>query len=287
MTLAFPLWLAMLLMSKPSWAQVGMTVPWLAWWSLTEALLLGLGLGGLAWYFWRRLRLAEARNRELGTVLAELRQMVQRSETKARQLDGAIAAMSDGVMVMDTALRLVGWNGRFPDLAGVPHRALRIGMPIQEVLRLQAEAGEFGAVDTEAEVARRMAVLRDGAVVERQVRSRPDGSRLELRRSPLPGGGFVTLYTRLSDPVLATPGLSEAFRAEWNNRLPRLLAAAADGDAPATRQAAHTLRGIAANADWPKIAAMLGAVEAAAVAEDVTEMRLLANLLPLEPPGMA
>ncbi|OYW09893.1 MAG: hypothetical protein B7Z53_02040 [Rhodospirillales bacterium 12-71-4] len=122
--------------------------------------------------------------------------------------------------------------------------------------------------------------------MERWVRDRPDGSRLELRRAPLPGGGYVTLYTPVRDPD-GGPALSlaEAFRAEWRGRLPRLTAAAADGDTPGARQVAHALRGIAGNAGWPAVAGVLAAVEAAAEAGDVTELRLLTALLPVEPPS--
>ncbi|WP_439595287.1 PAS domain-containing protein [Falsiroseomonas sp.] len=268
MTLAFPNSLALLLVLA------------------ILALLLALAWAGL------RLRAAAARGRLLAAENAALRQVLDRAEAKARQLDGAFAAMTDGVMVTDDALRLVGWNTRFPDYAGVPRQALRIGMPLEEVLRLQAEAGEFGLVDPEAEVARRMQILRSGQILERFTRERPDGSLLQLRRAPLPGGGFVTLYTPIAaagagQAALDPAGLAAAFRQEWNTRLPRLMAAAADADLPAVLAAAHALRGIAGNAGWPATAALLAEVEAAARAGDTVALRLLASQLPQEPPGSA
>jgi PAS domain-containing protein len=238
------------------------------------------------------LRRLQARFRDLSDSNARLaaacqaaRETAERAEAKARMLDGVLAAMSDGIAVVDRDLRLTSWNSRFPEVTGVPRKALRIGMPLAEVIRLQAEAGEFGMVDPEAETARRMAILRGGRLMDRVQRQRPDGSRIELRRAPLPGGGFVTLYTPV--PAASTPlapELERTFRAEWEGRMPRLTAAAADGDLPAVRVAAHALRGVAGNAGWASAAATLGVLESAADAGDLPEVRHLAAALVTEGP---
>jgi PAS domain-containing protein len=289
MTRAFPLLPLLLLPATPALANG------LGDWPDAALLALGL-LGGcgvaavwlLVGALRRRSRLRDlhARNARLAAVNAELRLVAERAEAKARMLDGVLAAMADGVLVVDAELRLAGWNPRFAEYAGVPRRALRIGLPLREVLRLQAEGGEFGMVDPEAETECRMRIITEQPMRERWQRERPDGSRLELRRAPLPGGGFVTLYT----PVLAArgaarePTLVEAFREEWSTRFPRLTAHAADGDLAAVRMAAHALRGVAGNAGWTDIAATLAAIEDAAVAGNVIEMRLLVASLPSEPP---
>jgi len=254
---------------------------------LLLALLLLAGLaGGLAWRAWRDLAEARARAARLEAANAALSATVERADTRARLLDGVLAALSDGVSVFDGELRLAGWNPRFAECAGVPRRALRIGMPMEEVLRLQAEAGEFGLVDPDEEVKRRLALLRAGPLIARTQRERPDGSVIELRRAALPGGGFVTLYT----PQLPTteapldPDTAAAFAADWLARLPRLTAAAADGDAPATRATAHALRGLAANAGWTALVLALASIEASAEAGDMPEVRALTALLPLDPP---
>jgi signal transduction histidine kinase len=114
---------------------------------------------------------------------------------KTAQLEATLAGMSDGIMMVDACLCLLAWNDRFPDFTGVPHEVLRVGATMEEILRAQATAGEFGAVDVEAEVAQRMARLRSGGSIGTVLRARPGGRMLELRRSPIAGGGFVTLYT--------------------------------------------------------------------------------------------
>jgi signal transduction histidine kinase len=122
-----------------------------------------------------------------------------REREKAAQLAATLAGMSDGIMMVDSELRLLEWNEYFPEYTGVPAEILRPGLPMEDMLRGQAMAGEFGAVDVEAEVSRRMALLRQGASVGRIERQRPDGRILEIRRNPLAGGGFVTLYSDVTD----------------------------------------------------------------------------------------
>ena len=81
---------------------------------------------------------------------------------------------------------------------------------MEDVLRAQITAGQFGVVaDPDAEVARRMALLRSDqyGVVQRQ---RPDGHTVELRRKNLPDGGFVTLYADITGHKRTEAALREA-----------------------------------------------------------------------------
>ncbi|MBV9538088.1 MAG: PAS-domain containing protein [Acidisphaera sp.] len=118
--------------------------------------------------------------------------------TKAVQLQATLAGMSDAVMMVDREYRLVAWNDKFPDFTGVPREILRPGLPMEEILRAQALAGEFGKVDVEAEVSRRMSLLHSGVSLGTMERKRPDGRIVEIRRNEIPGGGFVTLYSDIT-----------------------------------------------------------------------------------------
>jgi len=129
---------------------------------------------------------------------------------KAEQLEATLGGMSDGVSMFDAQMCLVAWNEGFPEVAGVPADILRVGLPIEEILRAQVIGGQFGKVDDmEAEITRRMLRLRSAqfGVVQRQ---RPDGHTIELRRNSLPEGGFVTLYADITDHKRAEAALREA-----------------------------------------------------------------------------
>lgn len=251
--------------------------------------LIGLAAAGLAlagwagWQLWRlrrRLAAVTAEVARLAASEAALRAALEAAEARVRLFDGVFEALPDGIAVVDADHRLVCWNTRFPEVTGVPRRMLRVGLSFAELVRRQAEAGEFGLVDPDAETERRMRLLREGKMMGRWQRERPDGSRVELRRAPLPGGGFVTLYSPLGPAEEAKPAdLVEALRADWSARVPRLIAAAADGDPAAVKAAAHALRGIAANAGWTGMVAQLVAVEEAADRGDLREARTVASLL--------
>jgi signal transduction histidine kinase/DNA-binding NarL/FixJ family response regulator len=141
---------------------------------------------------------------------SELAVAKARADTKTAQLEATLEGMSDGVAMIDAQLCLVAWNRLFPEIAGVPKEVLRVGLPTEDILRAQAKCGQFGAVDVEAEVARRMSLLRAGRLVGNIVRTRPDGRTIELRRNPLPDGGFVTLYTDVTARKQAEDALREA-----------------------------------------------------------------------------
>ena len=132
------------------------------------------------------------------------------ADAKAEQLEATLAGLSDGVSMVDAHMCLVEWNARFPEIAGIPPEILRVGLPMEELLRAQIQTGQFGRVpDPVAEVERRMARLRVApyGVVQRQ---RPDGHTIELRRNRLPDGGFVTLYADITEHKRAEEALRRA-----------------------------------------------------------------------------
>ncbi len=96
----------------------------------------------------------------------------------------------------------------------MPSDLLRAGLDFADILRAQAAAGEFGQVDVETEVARRMALLRSGGSTGAIERTRPNGGTLELRRSPLADGGFVTLFTDITKRCQAESQLRQAQKME-------------------------------------------------------------------------
>lgn len=135
------------------------------------------------------------REREtLSTATSALAEAKAQADEKTRLLETTILNMSDGISAFDQDLRLLVWNRRFLELAGVDESMARVGRPLVEILRHQAENGEFGAVDPAAEAARRVALVRN-APFQVTGRRRPNGRFIELRRTLQPDGGIITLYT--------------------------------------------------------------------------------------------
>ncbi len=134
---------------------------------------------------------------ELEDANREMARAKRQADEKSALLETTLANLSDGVTVFDANYRLVTWNDRLEDLLNLPGTVLFEGATYESILRAQAAEGEFGADDTEAEVRRRLDVTRAGmfGIYER---TRPDGRVIEIKRTALPGGGFVTVYTDIT-----------------------------------------------------------------------------------------
>ena len=147
-------------------------------------------------------------------TLAEANAALARAKTQAdaktAQLEGLLAGLPVGVIMMDAGLRMVACNPQVAALAGLPPPLLRPGTTIEAMLRAQAEAGEFGPEAGEGEIARRIALYHAGRAYGRFERRRPDGRWVEIRRERLPDGGFVALFTDISDRRRADQALAEA-----------------------------------------------------------------------------
>ncbi len=118
-----------------------------------------------------------------------------------------------GLSVFDSNLVLVAQNPQFHALLGLPERLFSgAETTFEQIIRYNAQAGEYGPGDVEATVAALVERARHPVahVFERQ---RPQGVPLEIRGVPLPGGGFITTYVDISESKRAQTRLSEALQA--------------------------------------------------------------------------
>ena len=142
--------------------------------------------------------LLDAARREAGpdldTVAAIVGEASQDLRFNQRLLEAALENMSQGISVVDSELRLVAWNARYAQLFGFPPGMLRVGMPVEDLVRHNMRQGLIGAVDVEHESGKRLRHMRAGSpyVAERRF---PDGTVVEIRGNPMPNGGFVATFT--------------------------------------------------------------------------------------------
>jgi len=124
-------------------------------------------------------------------------------------LSTTLENISAGVSVVDPEMRLVAWNRRYQQMFGYPPGMLYVGRPVADLIRYNAERGELGEGDVEEHIAKRIEHMRAGSThVYERVRS--DGTVIEMRGQPLPGGGYVTSYNDITAYKHAEQALREA-----------------------------------------------------------------------------
>ncbi len=145
----------------------------------------------------------------LSEVMALLDEAGQELRFNREILSTTLENISAGVSVVDPDMRLVAWNRRYQQMFGYPAGMLYVGRPVADLIRYNAERGELGEGDVNAQVRKRIEHMRAGTphVFER-VRS--DGSVIEMRGQALPGGGYVTSYNDITAYKHAEQALREA-----------------------------------------------------------------------------
>ena len=165
--------------------------------------------GGFLWLFVRqRQRITRLRLRsrqELETVLKqhaeELRTaqdgIVQAAQLADTGLSRSLEHLPQGVVIIDADLNLVAWNSRYVQLFRYPQHLMRVGQPIENLLRYNARRGLLGTAPMEEAIQRRLEHLRSGKPHLHES-AKDDGTVLEIRGNPLPDGGFVTSYADIT-----------------------------------------------------------------------------------------
>ncbi len=117
-------------------------------------------------------------------------------------LRAALDLIDQGLTLIDSDLRFVAWNKTFLRMLDFPSEMGFVGAPFEGFIRFNAERGEYGAGDPQAQIDQRMRAAR--AFEAHQIeRIRPDGMVLLVRGVPVPGHGFVTLYSDITARKLA------------------------------------------------------------------------------------
>ncbi|MGQ3074182.1 MAG: PAS-domain containing protein [Ferrovibrionaceae bacterium] len=140
--------------------------------------------------------------------------------TEADLLRVALDHIDQGISIFDDDLRLIGWNRRFLELLQLPRAVVRHGVDFAELLRFMARRGDYGHVDVEELVRVRVAAARARTRFYSE-RASLDQQVLATQTTPLASGGFVTVYTDISERSAAemlTPARNDELEARANQR---------------------------------------------------------------------
>ena len=164
------------------------------WWSVGGTVFAILLLGVGAWM--------------LRQSFDQLRRAQGEARSLALRLQSSFDSLSQGIAVFDPDWLLVHWNGRFAQLLDLPPSLQVHGTRYQSLGHYLTNQDRPPFFETEEQItlAETGRSRREPVVYERTLASRV----FEVRRTPMPGGGFVVTCTDITDRVTSERTLREA-----------------------------------------------------------------------------
>ncbi len=193
------------------------------------------------------LRVSERATRDGGTVgiyaditeikLAEQRLREAELAKKSALLQATLDTITQGISVFNRDHMLVASNRQFTDLLGLDAGMVPLGTPLEDLIRHPAVHAQLREVlgggdgegedaawgSGEAELAGRDAATLRALLEDERLRDLlgrpamlelrgPAGQTLEIRRNPMPDGGFVSTYTDITERTRAAEALRDSER---------------------------------------------------------------------------
>ncbi len=143
------------------------------------------------------------------TDITELKEREAELAEKTALLETTLDQMGEGLAMFDADLDLIICNRRFRETWGYEEGRAVPGTNLAVLYRFNADRGEYAPADPDQELEARLADARSFEVQVRE-RRRPNGTVVEIRRTPLPTGGFVATYTDITERKRAEQALWES-----------------------------------------------------------------------------
>ena len=138
------------------------------------------------------------------TIAIENARLMTELDRRQTELRVTFDNMGDGVAMFDGALRLAAWNRNFERLLDISEDWISSPRTYTDLMDYLTSRGEFGPSPDLDRIDRGET---GPASFERK---RPDGRIIEVRRNPTPGGGFVFIYTDITERKRAEHRLKTA-----------------------------------------------------------------------------
>lgn len=137
----------------------------------------------------------------LDDLLVWVEEASQTFQFNQELLQASMQHIEQGICVIDPQLNLVAWNQYYEKMFSYPENYLQAGLSMKSILQFNARRGLLGEqIDANAEIQKRLNFLTKGSRYKYR-RYQLDDSAIEIQGSPMPGGGFVTTYTDITDLI--------------------------------------------------------------------------------------
>lgn len=124
-------------------------------------------------------------------------------------------SMTVGVAAFDKDLNLIAWNRPYLEIRDYPESLAKPGTNYAAFMAHDIARQEYGEGDPDTIFRRKMDAAARFEPFETQ-RRRPDGRFVDVRRGPIKGGGFVSIFSDITDRMKAEEALTKAL--EENRR---------------------------------------------------------------------
>ncbi|CAH2599046.1 Histidine kinase [Rhodovastum atsumiense] len=135
--------------------------------------------------------------------------MLAQQKTLSDRLRTSLDSLSQGIGVFGPDRRLVDWNACFQDLLQLPAAMVRSGTPYAAIVEQTTEAGT-PLLETEPQLQFRRGPRPGTEVIVYERQRAGDRHSLEVRRTPLPDGGFVLTISDMTARAQAEAVLRES-----------------------------------------------------------------------------
>jgi PAS domain-containing protein len=152
----------------------------------------------------RRQRNMERAQADLSSAQADMAASRLLAATATTQLRALLDGVTEAAAVFDADMRLATWNDRFIAASGLPEDSVKEGLPLDEMLRRQHQAGLFmpqaaADADPEAEIARRTQSLLASEDAEPLTQLGPGGTPIPVLSKRMPDTGLVLILGGLAE----------------------------------------------------------------------------------------
>jgi signal transduction histidine kinase/HAMP domain-containing protein len=144
----------------------------------------------------------------------ELQSMAENLQKQQRLLQTVFDNINDGLSVFDRDQHLIAWNPRYLSIFDLPADHIRSGLSLNHVQNLMARTAHSNRTLDNRPLDMTQTNLQRPEQAIRFERYYQDGRVIEFRSQPMPDGGFVTLYSDLTDRKTIESQLRQAQKME-------------------------------------------------------------------------
>ena len=121
------------------------------------------------------------------------------ADTIHRLTQGGLNLIQAALTIFDDDLRLVLANTRFAQMFDLPPALAAEGSRFEDIIRFLVERGEYGAQDDLDEAVRQRVDTARAFQPHYMERERANGRWISVEGAPLPEGGWITVYTDITE----------------------------------------------------------------------------------------